>query len=70
MMCLKLNLNCKAHCNARFLVTEYADGGELFDYIVTHKNMVESDAKRFFFQIVSALDYCHRYQILFPFFNF
>ena len=42
-----------------FMVMEYASGGELFDYIVAHKRVKEKEARVFFRQIVSALDYCH-----------
>ncbi len=42
-----------------FIVMEYAAGGELFDYIVAHKRVKEKEARHFFRQIVSALDYCH-----------
>eukprot|EP01135_Chromosphaera_perkinsii_P010330 Nk52_evm2s2118 gene=Nk52_evmTU2s2118 len=42
------------------LVMEYASGGELFDYIVAHKQVKEKEARKFFRQIVSAVDYSHR----------
>jgi len=42
-----------------FIVMEYAAGGELFDYIVAHKRVRDREARHFFRQIVSALDYCH-----------
>ena len=35
------------------------EGGELFDYIVARGRLKEDEAKRFFCQIISALDYCH-----------
>lgn len=41
------------------MVMEYASGGELFDYIVAHKRVKEKEARVFFRQIVSAIDYCH-----------
>lgn len=47
-----------------FLVMEYAEGGELFDYLVARVRMKEKDARRYFRQLVSALDYCHSYQII------
>ena len=43
-----------------YIVMEHAEGGELFDYIVTHKRVKEKDAKAFFRQIISAVDYCHQ----------
>ena len=45
------------------MVLEYA-GGELFDYLVKHGRMTESKARRFFQQIVCAVEYCHRHKIV------
>ncbi|MCJ1471445.1 Protein kinase [Lambiella insularis] len=45
------------------MVLEYA-GGELFDYIVKHGKMSEDKARRFFQQIVCAVEYCHRHKIV------
>ena len=45
------------------MVLEYA-GGELFDYIVKHGRMTENKARRFFQQIVCAVEYCHRHKIV------
>lgn len=45
------------------MVLEYA-GGELFDYIVKNGKMPESKARRFFQQIVCAVEYCHRHKIV------
>lgn len=38
---------------------EYANGGELFDYIVANKRVKEKEARSFFRQVLSAVDYCH-----------
>lgn len=46
-----------------YLVIEYA-GGELFNYIVDRGRMPENEARRFFQQIISAVDYCHRHKIV------
>ncbi|KAL6712761.1 Protein kinase [Lecanora helva] len=45
------------------MVLEYA-GGELFDYLVKHGKMSEVKARRFFQQIVCAVEYCHRHKIV------
>ncbi|KAK6456855.1 uncharacterized protein RJT20DRAFT_134159 [Scheffersomyces xylosifermentans] len=41
------------------IVLEYASGGELFDYILTHKYLKENVAKKLFAQLVSGVDYMH-----------
>ncbi|XP_030852246.1 5'-AMP-activated protein kinase catalytic subunit alpha-2 [Strongylocentrotus purpuratus] len=47
-----------------FMVMEYVAGGELFDYIVKHGKLKEHEARRFFQQIISGVDYCHRHMIV------
>lgn len=47
-----------------FMVMEYVSGGELFDYIVKHSKLKESEARRFFQQIISGVDYCHRHMVV------
>nr|XP_010922115.1 CBL-interacting protein kinase 32 isoform X3 [Elaeis guineensis] len=42
-----------------FLVLEYITGGELFDKIVNHGRMREDEARRYFQQLINAVDYCH-----------
>lgn len=42
-----------------YLVLELVTGGEMFDYIVTRGKIKEREAKRFFRQMVSAVEYCH-----------
>ncbi|CAG8508634.1 14696_t:CDS:10 [Rhizophagus irregularis] len=44
------------------MVMEYA-GGELFNFIVEKGKMSEHDARRFFQQIICAVEYCHRHKI-------
>lgn len=45
------------------MVIEYA-GRELFDYIVQNGKMDENSARRFFQQIICAVEYCHRHKIV------
>uniref|UniRef100_A0A182RTH5 non-specific serine/threonine protein kinase n=1 Tax=Anopheles funestus TaxID=62324 RepID=A0A182RTH5_ANOFN len=47
-----------------FMIMEYVSGGELFDYIVKNGKLQESEARRFFQQIISGVDYCHRHMIV------
>ncbi|KAG2022382.1 CAMK/CAMK1 protein kinase [Coprinopsis cinerea AmutBmut pab1-1] len=44
-------------------VLEYA-GGELFNYIVANGRMSEAQARRFFQQIISGIEYSHRLKIV------
>ncbi len=46
-----------------FLVMEFLDGGELFDYIVRHQRIREDVAVRFFHDIVDGLSYLHRKEV-------
>lgn len=46
------------------MVMEYVAGGELFEYIVKHGKLKESEARRFFQQIISGVDYCHRHMVV------
>ncbi|CAF1043985.1 unnamed protein product [Didymodactylos carnosus] len=47
-----------------FMVMEYVAGGELFDYIVKKGKLTEAEARPFFQQIISGVDYCHRHMIV------
>ncbi|KZV30596.1 CBL-interacting serine/threonine-protein kinase [Dorcoceras hygrometricum] len=42
-----------------FIVMEFVTGGELFDNIVNHGRMQEDDARKYFQQLINAVDYCH-----------
>ena len=43
-----------------FMVMEYVSGGELFDHIVKNGKLNETQARKFFQQIISGVAYCHR----------
>lgn len=47
-----------------FLVNEYVSGGELFDYIVSKGRLSADEARNFFHQIVSGVEYCHFQRIV------
>lgn len=47
-----------------FMIMEFVSGGELFDYIVKQGKLHESEARKFFQQIISGVDYCHRHMIV------
>lgn len=42
-----------------FIVLEFITGGELFDKIVNHGRMHEDEARKYFQQLINAVDYCH-----------
>lgn len=42
-----------------YIVMEYVTGGELFDRIVHHGRMMEDEARKYFQQLINAVDYCH-----------
>ena len=42
------------------LVMEYAEGGELYDYIADKIRLEEAEARRLFRQIAAAIYYCHK----------
>ncbi|KAJ5742754.1 uncharacterized protein N7511_011155 [Penicillium nucicola] len=46
-----------------YLVLEYVEGGELFDYVLKNGPLPEEEAVRLFRQIIAALGYCHRFNI-------
>ena len=47
------------------LVLEFADGGDMYDYIMKHEGgLEESMAKKYFRQIVTAIQYCHKLHVV------
>ncbi|KAI0399339.1 protein kinase SNF1 [Xylaria palmicola] len=49
--------------NEIIMVLEFA-GRELFDYIVQMGKLDEKQARRFFQQMISAVEYCHRHKVV------
>eukprot|EP01041_Mallomonas_annulata_P008606 gene8606-17757_t len=47
-----------------FVVMEYVSGGELFDYIVSRGRLPADEARHFFHQIVSGIEYLHFYRVV------
>ncbi|KAK7198234.1 Protein kinase domain/Protein tyrosine kinase/EF-hand domain containing protein [Novymonas esmeraldas] len=45
---------------AFYFVMELAEGGELFDLILSKHYFAEEEARMYFQQLISAIDYCHR----------
>lgn len=46
-----------------YLILEYVQGGELFEYLCTKGRLPVEEALSYFQQIISAVDYCHRFNI-------
>ncbi|KAH9893476.1 Pkinase-domain-containing protein [Cubamyces lactineus] len=46
-----------------YLILEYVEGGELFDYLCNKGRLDSKEALSYFQQIITAIDYCHRFNI-------
>ncbi|GMP69557.1 hypothetical protein CsSME_00028771 [Camellia sinensis var. sinensis] len=42
-----------------YIVLEYVGEGELFDKIAKLRRLKEDEARRYFQQLINAVDYCH-----------
>ncbi|RWR88778.1 CBL-interacting serine/threonine-protein kinase 23-like protein isoform X1 [Cinnamomum micranthum f. kanehirae] len=42
-----------------YIVLEFVTGGELFDKIATQGRLKEDEARKYFQQLINAVDYCH-----------
>ena len=47
-----------------FLIMEYANNGEVFDYIVNKTRLSESEGCKFLHMIINGIDYCHKNGII------
>ena len=47
-----------------FIVMEYCENGELFNYIVEHQKLTEEETSYFFYQLINGLDYIHHKKIV------
>ncbi|KAK9464289.1 kinase-like domain-containing protein [Lipomyces arxii] len=46
-----------------YLILEYVEGGELFDYLIKRGRLDENEAVHYFRQIILGVDYCHKFNI-------
>jgi serine/threonine-protein kinase HSL1 (negative regulator of Swe1 kinase) len=46
-----------------YLILEYVEGGELFEYLCEKGRLSTNEALGYFQQIITAMDYCHRFNI-------
>ena len=47
-----------------YIVMEYCENGELFNYIVERQRLDENEASYFFYQLINGLDYIHHKNIV------
>ena len=47
-----------------YIVMEYCENGELFNYIVDRQKLEEEEASYFFYQLINGLDYIHHKNIV------
>ncbi|XP_034510887.1 serine/threonine-protein kinase SIK1 isoform X2 [Ailuropoda melanoleuca] len=47
-----------------YIVTEFAKNGEMFDYLTSNGHLSENEAREKFWQILSAVEYCHSRHIV------
>ncbi|KAI0354421.1 Pkinase-domain-containing protein [Trametes cingulata] len=52
------------HQHHYYMVFEYVSGGQMLDYIISHGRLRERVARKFARQIGSALDYCHKNNVV------
>lgn len=60
---LKLTFSQSNKTLSSYLILEYVQNGELFDYLVSKGRLSVEEALQYFQQIISAVDYCHRFNI-------
>lgn len=46
------------------LVMEYANGGDLYSYVMSRSRLSELDAYALFIQVVNGVEYCHRNRVI------
>ncbi|KZT27880.1 Pkinase-domain-containing protein, partial [Neolentinus lepideus HHB14362 ss-1] len=49
--------------NELYLILEYVEGGELFEYLCDKGKLSTLEALDYFQQVIAAVDYCHRFNI-------
>jgi len=47
-----------------YIIMEYSQGGELLSYINQKGKLSDAEARRLFLQLLSAIQYCHRHNII------
>ena len=52
------------HQHHYYMIFEYINGGQMLDYIISHGRLRERVARKFARQIGSALEYCHKNNVV------
>ena len=47
-----------------YLIMEFAEGGELFEHIVSHSRLEEREAGKILGQLLNAIEYLHQLGIV------
>jgi 5'-AMP-activated protein kinase catalytic alpha subunit len=50
--------------NTIYIISEYCSGGELFDYIISRKRLLENESCRIFHQLIAGVEYLHKQKIV------
>ena len=45
------------------MIMEYAEGGELFDYIVSKGRLPEQEAAFFYYQLIEGIEFLHKHKV-------
>ena len=45
------------------MIMEYAEGGELFDYIVSKGRLPEQEAAFFYCQLIEGIEFLHKHKV-------
>ena len=53
-----------AYRDSYYIVMDYCEGGELFNYIVKKHRLNEKEASFFYYQIINGLEYIHKLGIV------
>ena len=53
-----------AYRDSYYIVMDYCEGGELFNYIVRKRSLSEKEASFFYYQIINGLEYIHNLGIV------
>ena len=50
--------------NNYYIIMDYCENGELFDYIVKHQSLTEDETALFFYQLINGVEHIHSKQVV------